>query len=299
MYKSALIGSNGYLGRHMAYFLEQEGFDNRSYDLQDQGVSKVPKYQHLDITRKIDFNMIDANVNYIFMFSGLSGTAEGFSNYEKYFAVNELGLVNLLNWMRQSGCRARVVFPSSRLVYKGKKNKPLKEEDEKETRTIYALNKLAAEHILWSHQNAFGIDYTIFRICVPYGNMFDGGYSYGTTGFMIDSARNQKVIPLFGDGSVRRTFTYVEDLCYNIIQAVKIENTINQIYNIGGENLSLHEAALLISERIGAKVSFNRWPELAHKLETGDTIFDDSKLKSAGFANYLQKFKDFTLCLPH
>ncbi len=298
MYKSAVIGSNGYLGSHMAHFLEKEGFDNHNYDLQEQGISDVSKYQQLDVTEKAAFNVIDADVDYIFLFSGLSGTKEGFENYEKYFAVNELGLVHLLSWMRQSGCRARVVFPSTRLVYKGQKKQPLKEEDAKETRTIYASNKLAAEHILWSYQNAFGIDHTIFRICVPYGNMFDGGYSYGTTGFMIDRALNQKVIPLYGNGSLRRTFTHVEDICRNIIDAVKSPTTKNEIYNIGGENLSLYEAALIISKKLDAKVSCIQWPELDYILETGDTIFDDAKLKSAGFANYRQKFKDFLPPLP-
>ncbi len=294
MYKSALIGSNGYLGSHMAHFLEAEGFENRNYDLQEVGVLEKSKYERLDITRKNDFDLIDADADFIFMFSGISGTAEGFNKYEQYFAVNELGLVNLLDWMRQSGCRARVIFPSSRLVYKGRKNHPLKEDDEKETRSIYAVNKLAAGHLLSCYQNAYGIDYTIFRICVPYGNMFGSIYSYGTTGFMIESAKTKEMITLFGDGSVRRTFTHVEDLCRNIIQAVKNETTKNQVYNIGGENLSLLEVALMISERLGAKVSFGQWPDMAYRLETGDTIFDDSKLKSAGFGNYRHSFKDFT-----
>jgi UDP-glucose 4-epimerase len=294
MYKSALIGSNGYLGSHLAHFLKAEGFDNRNYDLPEVSVLGKSKYKRLDITRKQDFNLLEADLDFVFMFAGLSGTAEGFNNFEEYFRINELGLVHLLDWMRQSGCRARVVFPSSRLVYKGRKNYPLKEDDEKETRTIYAVNKLAAEHLLSCYQNAFGIDYTIFRICVPYGNMFGNEYSYGTTGFMTESARTKKVIPLYGDGIMRRTFTHVEDICRNIIEAVKNENTKNQTFNVGGESLSLLEAALMISEKLGADISLSQWPDMAHKLESWDTVFDDSRLKAAGYAKYRHNFRDFT-----
>jgi len=297
MIKSALIGSNGYLGSHLSHFLESEGFENHNFDLQESSVSDSPNYQQLDITQKKDFVKIAPDVDYIFMFSGLSGTVDGFDNYEKFFAVNQQGLLNLLLWMNQSGCKARVIFPSSRLVYKGQKDRFLREEDEKETRTIYAVNKLSAEHILWCYNNAFGINYTIFRICVPYGNILGNKYSYGTTGFMIDSALSRKKIELFGDGSSRRTFTHVEDACINIIRAIISEKTKNQTYNIGGENLSLLEAATMISERLGAKVNFSHWPVIAKKLESGDTIFDDKKLKAAGFGYYRHNFKSFTQCL--
>jgi UDP-glucose 4-epimerase len=299
MIKSALIGSNGYLGSHLSHFLESEGFENHNFDLQESSVSDSPNYQQLDITQKKDFVKIAPDVDYIFMFSGLSGTVDGFDNYEKFFAVNQQGLLNLLLWMNQSGCKARVIFPSSRLVYKGQKDRFLREEDEKETRTIYAVNKLSAEHILWCYNNAFGINYTIFRICVPYGNILGNKYSYGTTGFMIDSALSRKKIELFGDGSSRRTFTHVEDVCINIIQAAKIETSNNKIFNIGGENLSLLEAAQMISKMLGARVSFIPWPEMAERVESGDTIFDDTKLKSIGFAEYKHNFKDFVQSLQN
>ncbi|MBE0637414.1 MAG: SDR family oxidoreductase [Bacteroidales bacterium] len=288
MIKSITIGSNGYLGRHLVHFLQIAGFKNSNYDIQPQAVTGVENYTSFDITDKHSFSQLDPETDFIFLFAGLSGTAEGFSRHEDYIKINEIGLLNLLTWMRESGCRARVIFPSTRLVYRGKKDHLLKEDDPKETRTIYAVNKLAAENLLWMYQNAFGIDYTIFRICVPYGNLFGNKYSYGTIGFFMDKAYKKEDIILFGDGSIRRTFTHVADICDTIFEAILKEGSKNQIFNIGGENLSLLVAATLVADKFEVGINFMPWPEMAIKLESDDTVFDDSKLCS--LINHSRKF---------
>lgn len=293
MVKSITIGSNGYLGRHLAHFLKNAGFDNYNYDIQPQAITGVENYTSFDITDKNSFSQLNPDTDFIFLFAGLSGTAEGFSRHEDYNKINQTGLINLLTWMRESGCRARVIFPSTRLVYRGKKDLLLKEDDPKETRTIYAVNKLAAENLLWMYQNAFGIDYTIFRICVPYGNLFDNHFSYGTIGFFLDKAQKGKDITLFGDGGLRRTFTHVEDICSKIIDAVQSPATKNEIYNIGGENMTLLDAANLIAKRYGVQIRLEEWPEMPLKLETGDTAFDDQKLINAGFGAYHHRLKSW------
>lgn len=280
MKKSLLIGSNGYFGRHLANFLEAEGFENHNYDIHPEAAQGITLYKPLDITRREGFETLDSEIDFIFMFAGLTGTADGFDRFEEFISVNEIGLLNLLTWMRKTACKARIVFPSTRLVYKGRKNYALKEDDPKETKTIYAVNKMAAENILAMYQNAFGIDFTIFRICVPYGNLFDDAYSYGTLGFFLEKARINEDIALFGDGSIRRTFTHVEDISRLIIESVQIDGTRNRVFNIGGEDLGLLEAATLIAEKYGVAVKHVGWPEMALRLESDDTVFDGSRLSS-------------------
>jgi UDP-glucose 4-epimerase len=85
---------------------------------------------------------------------------------------------------------------------------------------------------------------------------------------------------LFGDGTIRRTFTHVADICVTIYEAILKEGSKNQIFNIGGENLSLLEAATLVADKFGVGITFMPWPEMALKLESDDTVFDDSKLCS-------------------
>lgn len=280
MKKSLLIGSSGYLGRHLAKFLKAEGFENRNYDLHPEAPQGITLYKPLNITRREEFEALDSEVDFIFMFAGLTGTADGFDRFGEFISVNEIGLLNLLTWMRKTGCKARIVYPSTRLVYKGRKNYALKEDDPKETKTIYALSKMAAENILAMYHNAFGIDYTVFRICVPYGNLFNNAYSYGTLGFFLEKARRGEDITIFGDGSIRRTFTHVEDISRLIIASVQTDGTGNGIFNIGGEDLSLKEAAELIAKKYSVAVKHVGWPEMALRLESDDTVFDGSRLNS-------------------
>jgi UDP-glucose 4-epimerase len=280
MHTSILIGANGYLGKHLSIFLDKKGFKNLNFGIQPAGFEGISNYRQFDITSKASFYQLDPAVDFVLWFAGLTGTDDGFEKFQDFVAVNELGLLNLMDWMRATGSRARIILPSTRLVYKGRKNYALKEEDPKEAKTIYSLNKLAAENILWMYQNAFGIAYTIFRICVPYGNLFDGAYSYGTIGFFLDKAQKKEDIALYGDGSIRRTFTHVEDICTNIYNAILRDGSRNNVFNIGGENLSLLEAATLVASKFGVGITFMPWPGLALKLESGDTVFDDSKLCS-------------------
>lgn len=291
--KSILIGSNGYIGRHLAWHLQKEGFDNLNCDIHPETHQEILNYRQADITRKSDLENLNMDVDYIFLFAGLTGTANGFEKYRDFIGVNETGLLNLLTVMRETGSRARVIFPSTRLVYRGQKNHLLSEEDPKETKTIYAATKLNAENILWMYHNAFGINYNVFRICVPYGNLFGGEFSYGTIGFFMSRAGKGEDISLFGDGTIRRTFSHVSDISMHIIRAIQSAETVNEVYNIGGENLSLLDAAGMVADKYGVSVKFADWPELALKLESDDTVFDDSKLKRVVDLDYKNTLKDW------
>lgn len=295
--KSILIGSNGYLGKHLAFFLEQEGFENANFDIHPQAATGIRNYKKIDITNENDFFELNPDIDFIFFFAGLTGTSAGFDDYKKFISVNEIGLLNLLNWMRKITCKARIIFPSTRLVYKGVKNTPLLEESPKETKTIYAANKLNAENLLWMYHNAFDIDYTVFRICVPYGNLFDARFSYGTLGFFLSKAQNGDDITLYGDGLIGRTFTHVLDISDAIVRAIQNEKTKNGIFNIGGENLTLLEVAKLVAEKFGVGIQFTDWPAMPLKLESGDTIFEDTRLRSVISLPYrhsiAQWIKDF------
>jgi len=250
---TAVIGASGYLGRHMALLLERQGYRNAGYDLGGDGVVEF------DVTRRESFACLDPGLSQIFFFAGLTGTAEGFQAYERFVQVNEIGLLNLLAWMVESGCRARVVFPSTRLVYRGQAGAALREEDPKETKTLYAVNKLAAEAILHAYANAYEIDYTVFRVCVPYGDMFNQGYSYGTVGFFLQRALQGEDLSLYGEGEVRRTFTHVEDLCVRMIAAAALPETSREILNLGGQDLSLREAATAIAGRFGVGLRYTKF----------------------------------------
>lgn len=288
--KSAIIGANGYIGKHLAFYLQQMGMIVMCYDIQDE---ERDNYKKVDLTNKESVKDIDLDVDYIFMFAGLTGTYAGFDKYETYVSINEIGLLNLLNAIRNSKHKPKIIFPSTRLIYKGV-DKALKEEDEKETKTLYAINKLACEGILYAYKQSFDIPYTIFRICIPYGNLLSTDYSYGTVGFFIKQAKAGKDITLYGGGAIKRTFTHMEDLCYQIVQGAMKEESNGEIYNIGGQMLSLKEAAEIIASKFGTNVVAVEWPERDLRIESDHTYFDDTKIRSLlNFGEYKQ-LEDFS-----
>ncbi|WP_281511422.1 NAD-dependent epimerase/dehydratase family protein [Alistipes finegoldii] len=288
--RTAIIGANGYIGRHLEFYLKQKGIVPMCYDMQEE---LRDNYARVDLTSKKSIKRIDLDVDYIYMFAGLTGTYSGFDRYESYFNVNEIGLLNLLDAIRKSVYRPKIVYPSTRLVYKGM-DKPLKEEDEKETRTPYAVNKLACEGILYAYNKSFDIPYTVFRICVPYGNMLSTDYSFGTIGFFIKQARSGNNIPLYGGGNAKRTFTHIEDLCCQVVRGALTKRSNGEVYNIGGQTLSLKAAAEIVADRCGVKVVAVEWPDRDLRIESGHTYFDDKKIRTLlGYGEY-KRLEEFS-----
>lgn len=290
MTKCAVIGGKGYIGKHLAFYLKQRGFKVMSYDV-------IPgdevDYQQVDMTDVNSLSKIDLDVDYIFMFAGLTGTYAGFDTYEKYIKINEIALLNLLDTIRKSEHKPKVIFPSTRLVYKGY-DKPLKEEDEKESKTIYAANKIACEGYLQAYHDSFDIPYIVFRICIPYGNLLSTDYSFGTVGFFIKQAKAGNDITLYGGGTIKRTFTHMEDLCFQIVEGAMKSESDGQIYNVGGETLSLKQAAETIATKFGTKVVGVPWPERDLRIESDHTYFDDTKIQTLlGGFNY-KRLEDFS-----
>lgn len=95
--KTAIIGANGYIGKHLEFYLKRMGLDPACYDIQDDSREN---YKQVDITDKESVKNIDINVDYIYMFAGLTGTYAGFDKYETYVSINEIGLLNLLDAIR-------------------------------------------------------------------------------------------------------------------------------------------------------------------------------------------------------
>lgn len=276
--KIAIVGANGFIGKHIVHYLKNKG--NHFIECYDVlPTADIPNYHCVDLTNKESIKLLNFDVDYIFMFAGVTGTYAGFDNYEKYVSINELGLLNLLDSIRMSEHRPKVVFPSTRLVYKGY-DMPLKEGDVKETKTIYAVNKIACEGYLQAYHDSFDIPFTVFRICIPYGNMLSTDYSFGTVGFFIKQAKAGKDIILYGGGTIKRTFTHMEDLCYQIVKGAMKKESEGQIFNVGGETLSLRQVAEIVANKFGTKVVNAPWPERDMRIESDHTYFNDTKIQT-------------------
>lgn len=278
--KIAVVGANSYIARNLIFRLKQRRIDAELmlYDHADRQADGESAYHRIDVLDRKSVAEIDFDCDILYMFVGKTGTSDGFENYEEFIDINEKALLNILNEHRNQKSSAKIVFPSTRLVYKGS-SRLLEEDDEKEFKTVYAINKYACEQCLKMFSRSFGVKYCVFRICVPYGSLLPGASSYGTIGFMLKKAQAGQNITLYGDGSARRTFTNIKDLCDILIDGALSENCLNDVYNIGGEDRSLKEVAEEIARKYGVGIDYIEYPSGQLKIESGDTVFCDDKLR--------------------
>lgn len=296
MKKIIIFGANSYIARNFIHFLKNQEVELELYGHGENHADNEKKYKQINLLDINQLATINLGCDYIYIFSGKTGTNIGFENYKEFLEVNELGLLNLINeYIRQSS-NAKIIFPSTRLIYKGK-NHALKEDDEKEFKTIYAINKFSCENYLSMYSNIYGLRYNIVRICVPYGTMIQGASSYGTIEFLLSKAKLNANITLYGSGSQRRSITDIRDLCRLLYKVAELGHD-NEVYNIGGEDYSLKEMAELIARKFSVTVDSVPFTEKALKLESGSTVFDDSKLQSVlGKKLYNYSFDDWVMGL--
>lgn len=292
--KIAIIGANGYIARNLVCYISKNepAVEMQLYGRADTQVDGFEPYRRINVLDEVSIENIDFSCDVIFMFVGKTGTATGFDSYKSFLEINELALLNLLNEYRHQKSKAKIVFPSSRLVYRGG-DTVLKEDAPKEAKSIYACNKLACEKYLSLYHDIFGICYCILRICLPYGTIVPGASSFGTVEMFVNSACTRKIITLYGSGQQRRTLTWIGDLCNSMLAAGKSEYCKNDVFNIGGENYSVKEIAELVAKKYGASILYLPWPELAEKMESGNTVFDAGKLAAAIGERSTSKFIDW------
>lgn len=292
--KIMVLGANSYIARNLVQILKRtpDRYELALYDRESEHKEGFLEYQPLNILDCEAVSKLDFACDIVYMFVGRTGTTQGFEEYDNFMDVNERALLNVLTAMKEQKSKAKIIFPSTRLVYKGMPGK-LKEDAKKEAKTLYAANKISCEYYLEMYHNVYDIDYRIFRICIPYGTIIPGAKSYGTAEFFLSKAMKGEDISLYGEGEQRRTLTYMEDLCNAIIQGSESEALSADVYNIGGENYSLREMAELIAKKYQVGVTFVPWPETALKIESGDTVFDSEKLDSKAGISYPMKFKEW------
>jgi UDP-glucose 4-epimerase len=271
--KSAvLLGRTGYLGRNLGHYLMQKGWRVSSPCSLDG--------TRTDLSGRESLKGIDWDVDCVFVFAGNTGTTSSYERYEANLEGNNLVLLRVLDAIRISGYRPRIVFPSTRLVYKGSST-AISEDGPKSAQTLYAANKMACENYLQAYSQAFDVRFTVFRIGVPYGSVVGDSYSFGTIGNFLRQLHTTGRITLYGDGCPRRSFTHVADLCRLVTNGAVDPRCLNRVFNVPGQDLSLREAAETLVRVLGqGHVKCIPWPTIDEKIESGDTVFDSRLLTS-------------------
>jgi UDP-glucose 4-epimerase len=215
----------------------------------------------------------------VFNLAGHSGPLgsidEPFSNLE----INCRGALTLLETARRINPVARVVFPSSRLVYGRPERLPVDEHHATYPTTIYGVHKLAAEGYHAVYYRTYGLESVVLRISNPYGPHKPAAHHlYNVMNWFIDRAVQGETLTVFEEGAQRRDYLYVGDLVEAFLLAGTSDRAVGETLNIGGAPVRFVDMARCVVQVVGrGSVEHVPWPSDYRTVETGDYVSDTAK----------------------
>jgi nucleoside-diphosphate-sugar epimerase len=223
-----------------------------------------------------------AGQDVVFNLAGQSGAVRSMEEPWTDLDVNCRGNLVLLDVLRATESRARLVFVGSRLEYGQALAERVDEEHATDPLCIHGIHKLTVEKYLRLYGRLFGLRYAIARVTNPYGpgQPFERA-SYGVVNRMIQLALAGETLPIYGDGTQRRDYIYVDEVVEALIALGASEQANGRIYNVGtGVGTRLVDLARTIIDIAGGgRIEFVPWPTLAEKIETGDFVADVSRIR--------------------
>lgn len=191
------------------------------------------------------------------------------------YAVNVRGTFNLLQAMRELGV-SRIVNASTGGAILGEALPPVHEEMVPKPASPYGASKLAVEGYL----SAFAQSYGFQSISLRFSNVY-GPRSWHKGSVVAQFFKNilsSEPLTVFGDGSQKRDYVHVEDVCRSILLALEKENS--GVFQIGtGVPTSINELIALMGDVVGEKylpkVTYDRF----RPGEIRDTWSDISKAR--------------------
>lgn len=197
----------------------------------------------------------------IFNQAALPGLINDPKKYSLYYDCNLSALNRLLEFAKERGVH-KFVQASTSSVYG--KSAVGNEESELKPISPYGVSKLAAEKLLLAYKESFGVPTVILRYFSVYGPAQRPDMAYSK---LISAAVNGQEFQMFGDGSQRRSNTYIDDVVDATIRAEEMGSG-GDIFNIcGDETISLLDAIGEIESSLGVTIRIRR---LANR--SGDQI---------------------------
>jgi UDP-glucuronate 4-epimerase len=174
-----------------------------------------------------------------------------------YQRVNVEGTVNLLEAARHRGVK-KVIIASSSSVYGVNSKVPFSESDPIfHAISPYAASKLACEALGHVYHHVYGLEVVLLRFFTVYGPRQRPDLAIHKFARLL---RDGKPIPIYGDGSTARDYTYIDDIVDGV-QAC-IERTFGyEIFNLGeSQTVKLHRLVELLEGAMGRKAVLQRLP---------------------------------------
>ncbi len=245
MDKILITGGAGFIGSHLAQRLLREGAHLAIIDNFDDYYPAEMKRANLEEIRTSgEFQFFSADIRdgtklreaftvfqpeAVIHLAARPGVRRSFEQPEAYTSINVQGTTQVLEACRQSGVK-RVVFASSSSVYGHSSVAPFRENAPiSHPLSIYAATKVSGEALAFTYSHALGLSVVCLRLFTVYGPRQRPDLAIRKFAGLIMEG---KEIPLFGNGSLERDFTYVDDTVDGIARALRKSGSFD-VFNIG------------------------------------------------------------------
>ncbi len=187
-----------------------------------------------------------------------AGVRPSLSEPKLYAETNINGTLNLLELAREFAVE-QFVFGSSSSVYGINSKVPFAEEDKiSQPISPYAATKAAGEFLCHTYSHLYPIRTVCLRFFTVYGARQRPDLAIHKFARLIS---DDKPIEMFGDGTTRRDYTFVDDIIQGVRAAIDYRETPHEIFNLGeSDTVELRELITLLEENLGNKAVIERKP---------------------------------------
>lgn len=277
-----LTGAAGFIGSHLTERLLESGSEVVGLDNFDDFYDRSIKERNLTIARDSDvFELIEGDirdasalaslpghVDTVVHLAALAGVRPSIERPAEYNSVNVDGTVSLLEFARERGIK-RFVFGSSSSVYGNNEKVPFSEADPVDHPiSPYAATKKAGELTCHTYHHLHEMGMVCLRFFTVYGPRQRPDLAIHKFARLI---RDGRALPMFGDGTTQRDYTYFEDILQGIEGALRFLGDHPERYeviNLGeSQTISLQEMIRTVSEAMGMRPEIERLP-----MQPGDVV---------------------------
>lgn len=290
-----LTGGAGFIGSHVAETLLEHGCELAIVDNLDPFYSPAVKQANLtEVSRVGDFRFFNADIRDFDQLSNIfrefrpsivihlaarAGVRPSIEDPRGYQVTNVSGTQNILELCRVSKVE-RFVFGSSSSVYGDSSRAPFS-EDQGDLRPIspYAATKLAGELLCHVYSHLHRLPVVCLRFFTVYGPRQRPDLAIHKFTSLIEAG---EPVPVFGDESTGRDYTWYEDIVDGVLASTKIsfspDETPFRIYNLGNSHpVKLQDLISAIEIATGRKAK--RLPLPAQPGDVALTWADISKAR--------------------
>jgi UDP-glucose 4-epimerase len=247
------------------------------------GVADRLRVNVADIRQQTTMNYLVQGHDVIFNLAGQVSHIDSMREPYTDLEINCRSQLTVLEACRHNNPGVKVVFAGTRQVYGRPDTLPVTETHLVRPTDVNGINKAAGEYYHLVYNNVFGIRACSLRLTNVYGpRQLLKHNRQGFIGWFVRLVLENNEIQIFGDGSQRRDFVYVDDAVDAFLRAGAEDTSNGEVFNVGGlEPISHRDLVELMIRTAGSgRYRCTPWPPDKKAIDIGDFYADSSKIRN-------------------